>query len=222
MSTDEQKLEAEVAALLCQKKVKKKKKHKKKKKPKTKAKKQSPSLPASSLATPQITYSYEMLLRRAYECMDSDNPSRRAERKATRLKIPPLSLCRYKTTRTCWSSFAVTCRAMNRPPDHVKKFVDNQLAIKSSVNGAGHLIMPTRMETRPMTHLLSKYVKTYVMCLRCGSHNTTFCKDKARRLMFTVCQSCHAESSVEPIQTGKASHVALKKGDRYRQRNSIK
>lgn len=215
MSTEEQKLEAEVAALLRQKKVKKKKKHKKKKK------KRSSSLHSSLPVKPQITYSYEMLLRRAYECMDSDNPSRRVERKTTRLQIPLLNLCRYKTTRTCWSSFAPTCKAFNRPPDHVKKFVDNELAIKSSVNGAGHLIMPTRMESRPMTHLLNKYVKTYVMCLRCGSHDTSFRKDKVRRVLFTVCRSCQAESSVEPIQTGKTSHVALKKGDRYRQRNNI-
>lgn len=212
----EEELEAEVQALI-ETTRKKKKKHKKSKKSK-----KSPPSDSVGAKTDNGPYSYETLLKRAYMLLERDNPHLASTKTTTRLKLPPLNLCRYRTTRTNWSNFGPACRAMCRPPDHLLAFIENELAVNASVNGQGHLILPTRIETRGMTHILNRYVKTYVSCIRCQSCATTFRKDKLRRILYVACKTCKAESAAPPIRaSGTSGHVALKKGDRYRARRGL-
>jgi translation initiation factor 2 subunit 2 len=240
--TEEDRLEAEVQTLLRQ--SKKKKKDKKKGKKKDKKKKHDVSVQANfggggaqkedlksdvneggqypeSDINEDGRYSYDLLLERVYSMLERDNPDRYSKQPVTRLTLPPLNLTRYKTTRTCWSNFVRVCKSMMRPPDHVMRFLENELAMRTSINGHQQLIVPTRIESRGLKLILDRYVKQYVLCIRCQSYRTTIRKDQVRRLSFVQCDHCHAETSVPLIKTGIKGHVALKRGDRYRSRHSL-
>ena len=159
-------------------------------------------------------YDYNFLLKRVYSMLHRDYPSLQETKSATRLKIPPLNMCRYKTTRSCWSNFIPVCQAMHRPADHLVQFLEKEMAIHLSVNGRQHLIIPTRLETRGLASLLDRYVKQYVLCMRCNSATTIMTKDTVRRLTQIKCTNCHATTTAPPIKKHQMGHRALKKGDR--------
>jgi len=220
----EEALEAQVQAIMAQTKKKKKKKDKKKKKKEKKEKKKKETKENEGTKNSDgYPYPYQLLLDRAYEYLKRDQPQHNSTDKSCRLKLPLLNICRYKTTRTNWSNFAKTCQVMQRPPDHLLAFIEHELAVRAAVNGSGHLVLPTRIDSRRMGQLLHKYVTNYVLCIRCGSHNTSFYKDKIRRILFVDCITCHAQTAAQPIRAPGTSsgHVALKKGDRYRARRGL-
>lgn len=236
---EEARLEAEVQALLSQgkkeKKVKKEKKEKKKKKKKHKSKSKSGSDSSGeegATAVPQtphvvapepVVHDYQTLLARVYMQYQRDHPdlSRFAHKGVPRLKLPPPQVFPFKTTRTCWGNFAQSCVLMNRPPDHVLKFLEQEYATNMSVNGNQQLVIPTRTTTRALVLKLEKYVSEYILCIRCKSCMTRLWKDKVRRITCVTCATCDAEYTVAPLR-GMASHIALKKGDRRRARAGVK
>ncbi len=206
-------LEAQVAALL---RNTRKKKKKKKKNAKTTHVRNPPS---HSMEGP---YTYKFLLQRALALCEHDNPTSALyqSNSSTRLKLPPLNMCKYRTTRTCWSNFAQMCTILNRPADHVLKFIERDLAVTASINGKSQLILPIRIEARGMAHILDHYVKKYVLCMRCQSHRTKMHKDKVRRIHFVTCAVCLAESAAPPMKPGVGPHIAVKRGDRRRARQT--
>ena len=247
MISQEKLLELEVQELLrnTEKSIRKSKKHKKKiKKDKKKHKKNQkekyktsksdeqidtinlPCNPSNIQHTPDKTsppkshpqYPYKMLLKRVYELYNRDFPDKTMTKTHSRLVLPSLNVCRYKTTRTCWSNFINVCEIFVRPPEHLIQFIEYEIVARISINGRNNLIIPSRIDSRALSNILNRYAQTYVVCIRCKCPHTTFRKDHAKRVHYVKCSDCYAEYSVPIIKKYNKGHSALKRGDRYKLR----
>jgi translation initiation factor 2 subunit 2 len=138
---------------------------------------------------------YHALLTRAYHMMDlaDVHPERRPER----VKVPPPQVTRAGP-RTLWHNFGATVAALGRKPDHVARFLTDEMKIKhwSLKNQDAVLAVRARLRPEQFVSLLHRYVLTYVACAECGSHHTLLVRDANTRLTSLACEACQARRVV--------------------------
>jgi len=159
-------------------------------------------------------YTYEELLDRVVDILQTKNPSFN-EKKKRNIKPPQLQLLSSK--KTLWVNFQEICTMMQRSPEHVYQFFMAELGTEGSIDGNQRLIIRGKYVPKYIESLLRKYVVEYVTCEMCRSPNTDLQRDGASRLYFLHCGDCGSSRSVAPIRSG---YHATSRADRRAARNA--
>lgn len=109
--------------------------------------------------------------------------------------IPKPSLVANGTRKSCWTNIEDTCKRMDRPVEHVKNFIAEELAVQCSIGGDEKLIIHGRFKSVQVQSVIVKYVKEYVKCPVCNSMNTIF--EKQDRITFQKCLECFAVRNIK-------------------------
>ena len=132
---------------------------------------------------------YEELLERAY----SHLPPTIFESK--RFEVP-----RVRSTifgmRTIIHNFKEIAETLNRPPQHLLKFLAKEMATAGVIDDE-RAIFQGKFENETLQHLVERYTKEYVICPICKRPDTKIVKEK--RLWFLICEACGAKSSIRPV-----------------------
>mmetsp|Transcript_7750 Transcript_7750/g.15119 ORF Transcript_7750/g.15119 Transcript_7750/m.15119 type:complete len:219 (+) Transcript_7750:98-754(+) len=144
-------------------------------------------------------YPYTELLERCFKLLMDKNPNLNVKKRHT---IPPPSLHRVGTRRTCWANFPQICKLLNRNTEHMQAYVLAELGADASNDGNGRLVIKGRYVPKQIESLLKKYIIEYVTCRMCRSPETSLSRDPMTRLYFIECQVCGSKRSVAHIKSG--------------------
>lgn len=132
---------------------------------------------------------YEELLERAY----SQLPPTVFESK--RFEVP-----RVRSTifgmRTILHNFKEIAEILNRPPQHLLKFLAKEMATAGVIDNE-RAIFQGKFESETFQRLIERYTNEYVICPICKRPDTKIVKEK--RLWFLICEACGAKSSLRPV-----------------------
>ncbi|PAA49088.1 hypothetical protein BOX15_Mlig014777g2 [Macrostomum lignano] len=155
-------------------------------------------------------YSYSELLSRAFRAMMERNPDMLSEKKKVVMKPP--SLMRVGTKKTAFANFTEISKQIRRKPDHLLAYLLTELGTTGSVDGNNQLIIKGRFQTKNIESVLRSYIKEYVMCHTCRSHDTELVKET--RLFFLQCSTCGSRCSVASIKSGFQAQVGRRAAQR--------
>lgn len=137
------------------------------------------------------SYAYTDLLTRLYDNLQKDSKGiDNSDRKTHTFAMP--KILRIGRQKSAISNFKEICRSVNRPCDHIQRFILEELHTTGSINENGAFLI--HGVYRPMTieALLRKYIKQYILCHQCYSANTTAIRDNVTRLHTLHCSMCKA------------------------------
>mmetsp|Transcript_374 Transcript_374/g.549 ORF Transcript_374/g.549 Transcript_374/m.549 type:complete len:223 (-) Transcript_374:947-1615(-) len=195
VETKEDSIDADLADFEASLKMRKKKK-KKKKKPVEEGKDNARE---TETIVEKADYPYTELLERCFKLLMDHNPNLNVKKKHI---IPPPSLHRVGTRRTCWANFPQICKLLKRNTEHMQAYVLAELGADASNDGNGRLVIKGRYVPKQIESLLKKYIFEYVTCRMCRSPETTLSRDPMTRLYFIECGVCQSKRSVAPIKSG--------------------
>jgi translation initiation factor 2 subunit 2 len=129
---------------------------------------------------------YKAMLSRAYENL----PDVVAE--VDRFQIPR-AIVRRQGRRSVIQNFKEIAERLQRPPEHLLKFLLRETATRGNFDGA-KVVFQGRFNADSVRNLIEIYTKKYVICPVCGRPDTNVVRDK--RLSFLQCDACGARSSI--------------------------
>ncbi len=135
------------------------------------------------------TYSTTQLLNRCYKTLE-----RVREKDAKSDLIVPVPQVSFKNKKTLIYNFSDIAKNISRDVQHLKRFVDEELGVRSSIDGSGALLIRGNFKQNRIKSLLKGYLKMFVMCKECDSLNTDLIKEN--RLEMVNCYSCRSKKPV--------------------------
>lgn len=102
----------------------------------------------------------------------------------------------HESRRTIITNFKDLAEKLNRPPEHLARFIFKESGKPGSIEGE-RLIIQGRLSNEEFRRLIELYVKEFVKCPICGGLDTRIISEK--RLRFLICEVCGAKSSVRRI-----------------------
>jgi len=114
------------------------------------------------------------------------------------LQIP--NLVRIGSKKIGWLNFGSNCASLNRDVDHVSKFVLAELGTTGALGAENKLVLKGRYRPPQLQIVLKNYIAEYVMCKSCSGVDTIL--QKENRILFKLCTTCNAKSSVVNISAG--------------------
>jgi translation initiation factor 2 subunit 2 len=111
--------------------------------------------------------------------------------KTAKLIIPDPVLER-STTNTYWKNVKKILQAINRPPEHFIDFLNKELKTGDWISSSKSdgIVMIGKFTTNQIMHVISEYVKKYVVCNICNSTDTIMNKNKDIRSYYIACNKC--------------------------------
>lgn len=109
-------------------------------------------------------------------------------------------IVKYENRKTTWENFDKNFVQINRDHEHLKKFIDKELGIKSSLNSKQNLIMRGKFDSKDICELLTKYIKNYVQCPTCRTINTSIVRNESR-MDYLSCNNkkCDTQKVVQKV-----------------------
>lgn len=114
--------------------------------------------------------------------------------KTTKLIIPDPSLER-STTNTYWKNVKKILQSINRPPEHFIEFLNKELKTGDWISSSKSdgIVMIGKFTNNQIMHVISEYVKKYVVCNICNSTETIMDKNKDLRSYYILCNKCKSQ-----------------------------
>ncbi len=131
---------------------------------------------------------YEELLEEAYKKI---KPVEGKER----FKVPEAE-SHVEGNKTIISNFLKIASYLRRPPEHVEKFLEKELAAQGKKDG-DRLILIRKILPRKIQEKLESYVEKYVLCKECKKPDTEIIKQDG--FLFIHCLACGAKHSIAKI-----------------------
>merc|ERR1712226_296911 len=144
-------------------------------------------------------YTYDELLKRVFTIIQEKNPEMQARHTKGFVMRPP-QVVRSGTKKTAFVNFMDIAKAVHRQPKHLLAFLQAELGTVGTIDGSNQLILKGKFQQRNIETVLRKYIKEYVFCHTCRSPDTIL--NKADRIFFLQCMTCHSKCSVQSIKTG--------------------
>lgn len=94
---------------------------------------------------------------------------------------------KYENRKTFWYNFGKNCSQINRTMDQVKKFVEKEMAVETSINDKSNLILRGKYNFAMIANTYKKYIKNYVVCSTCKSTQTEIVRNSSNRLDYLKC-----------------------------------
>ena len=136
-----------------------------------------------------LDYDYEGLLKRARSQLPEIGV------KSERMEIPRLHYAKIGM-RTVIYNFKEIANALDRDPQHLLKFLTDEMATAATVQGS-RVIFQGKFYEDTFQRLIQRYLEGFVTCPVCKRPDTKIVKEK--RLSFLVCQACGAKSSIKQL-----------------------
>ncbi|NIO38475.1 translation initiation factor IF-2 subunit beta [Candidatus Bathyarchaeota archaeon] len=136
-----------------------------------------------------MEYNYDELLKKAR----SQIPE--VVSKRDRLELPGM-IYSVIGMRTVIHNFKEITDALNRPPEHLLKFLTREMATAATMQDV-RVIFQGKFSRETFQRLIKRYLNQFVVCPVCKRPDTKMVKEK--RLLFLKCDACGARSSVRQI-----------------------
>lgn len=132
--------------------------------------------------------SYEELLDAAYEEVEVSEECERFEI----MKVKG----HHEGVRTVISNFGKLAACLRRRPEHLLKFLGRELGIQGEIKGE-RLILSRRLSSKDINAKVEKYVRRYVICVKCGKPDSELSEDGGK--LFVRCLACGNKHEVHKI-----------------------
>ena len=129
----------------------------------------------------------ESYLDRAYRLLEE---KRNITKKPS---FPPPNII-SKDRKTFIINFNDLCKAINRTPDTLKKYLETETNISTSILGDGGLKFDVIIKPQQVKNLITTYIKDFVICKDCKSCITTIEKDT--RITYLFCSKCNSKKYI--------------------------
>ena len=95
------------------------------------------------------------------------------------------------------NNFIKVCESLHRDSDVIKKFIETQLQISTSVSADGVLIIDKTYNAIDIQKVFASYIKSYVLCgeSQCRSGCTQLLKDSG--ITYLICNTCNCKKSIK-------------------------
>ena len=106
--------------------------------------------------------------------------------------IIPDPIIKQNTTNTCWENVKKTLQVINRPPEHFIEFLNKELKTGEWISSSKSdgILLIGKFKPVKIKHVISEYIKQYVICNICKSTDTILDKNKDLRSYFVSCNKC--------------------------------
>ncbi len=120
-----------------------------------------------------------------------------------RFVIPPPKIF-YEGKTTVLENFASIADALNRDPDHLMKFILQEMGTAGKIEGQ-HAVFQGRFTEQNLERHIDSYVQEYVICSECHRPDTQLIRSD--RVLMLKCEACGAH---RPVRKRKAKTVVPK------------
>ena len=125
---------------------------------------------------------YTSLLDGIYETLNDNN--KLFGNKNVNISKPDI---KYENRKTFWYNYGKNCSQINRTTDQIKKFIEKEMAVETSVNDKSNLILRGRYNFAMVAGAYKKYIKNYVQCTTCKSMETEIVRNSSNRMDYLKC-----------------------------------
>ncbi len=132
---------------------------------------------------------YDKMLDRAYMSLPKETLTKE------RFQMPAVDSM-IQGTKTFVRNFDQIIKAIERPEEHVCKFITKEVATAVSVD-KGKLVINGKFGMIQVSKIFDSYVSQYVLCHECGKPDTTIADEHGVKTL--KCQACGARSPVRKL-----------------------
>lgn len=129
---------------------------------------------------------YNALLNEAYTKLPEKQEA------TSRFEIPKV-MGHVQGNRTIISNFHQIASTLNRPVEHLLKYLLKELATPAELKKNG-IIFGTKISASRINEKIEKYIEEYVLCKDCGKPDTKLIKEG--NYLFKRCMACGAKQCV--------------------------
>lgn len=134
------------------------------------------------------SYTYSELLDRLYkEQMLNEYGTNEYEKK--RFYLPEPIVEKMSRNRSLWCNVNQISVSLNRPINHICKFVLYELNTQGTMNN-NQFIIKGNHYSKNIKNVLTKYVVQFIQCHVCRSHSTIVETDRIARTHILRCNDC--------------------------------
>lgn len=94
---------------------------------------------------------------------------------------------KYINRKTFWYNYGKNCSQINRNVEQLKKFIDKEMAVETSINDKANLIIRGKYSFAMIASAYKKYIVNYVKCSTCKSFETEIIRNSSNRLDYLKC-----------------------------------
>ena len=94
---------------------------------------------------------------------------------------------KYENRKTFWYNYGNNCSQINRTLDQLKKFIEKEMAVETSINDKSNLILRGKYNFPMIANTYKKYILNYVKCSTCKSMMTEIVRNSSNRLDYLKC-----------------------------------
>jgi translation initiation factor 2 subunit 2 len=110
---------------------------------------------------------------------------------SARLSVPD-PVVRQEGNVTVYENFQDTVTTLSRDPEHVLKFLQNEVGTSAHIDESGRARLTGSFSERRVADALDAYVEEFVTCSECGLPDTRLEKEKGA--VVVRCEACGALS----------------------------
>ena len=108
----------------------------------------------------------------------------------------PKAQVNIQGSKTLVNNFAEIADVINRPQQHLLKYLSKELATAGVIEGR-RVVFQGRFGFTQLNNKIDSYVKEYVLCKQCGRHDTKLKHEG--RIWLVKCMACGAREPVKGI-----------------------
>lgn len=113
-----------------------------------------------------------------------------------RFEIPKVT-GHIQGNKTILSNFNTIANTLNRPPEHILKYLFKELATPGTYRN-NVLILGTKVPAARINEKIRKYATEFVLCPDCGKPDTKIMKEG--EITYLRCQACGSKHTVKSIK----------------------
>lgn len=109
--------------------------------------------------------------------------------------IIPDPIIEKSTTNTYWKNVKKILQSINGLPEHFMEFLNKELKTGEWISNSKSdgIVMIGKFTKNQIMHVISEYIKKYVICNICNSTDTIMDKKKELRSYFVSCNKCKSQ-----------------------------
>ena len=108
-----------------------------------------------------------------------------------RLDVPDPNV-RKEGNVTVFENFRDVCRELSREPDHVLKFLQDEVGTSAHIDESGRARLTGDFGARRLSNAIEAYTEQYVLCSECDLPDTNIKREQGAELL--QCTACGARS----------------------------
>lgn len=115
------------------------------------------------------------------------------QKKENKLILPKINMT-TSTTNTYWKNVKKFLQTINRNPDHFVNFLNKEIGNVSWLTSSKSdgIVIIGKIKKEKIISNIQFYIKNYVICRICKSHNTFISKNTSSRLNELNCNKCNS------------------------------